>query len=635
MARTYGNKAGTGKSGDATPSTKVNRSPAGWCWLQVRKKELALFIIPTLISSKERVFIPTQDPSMVNACITRPTGSGLNDEAKLRNIYDLLEAEPHLSARAAITRTNIDDEATICRLERKLLRREKERAAAVGSLLAKPFDVGNVHSGDGGWPQVEVPSRDGSRFHVRQTCIRQLPSLIVINGKDDLQILRSLGHPLVEAIHLLHGVYDWNDASYRACCTRLGFDPDLHRPEFFYGTWVAGAEAWTDLCRRHRTTDRFARLERPEPGTHGRDPLWDVVDDSDAFWECGPGNFSPERLSQLHRKHAGSPQTASVQTARDARHAFERVDWSRQAVPQSVYFMVTAAGEGKSYTPLFLDRKDAPTCWHYPNLAFPPAPNDLIERRILLQMESTSTTLVLSEAEIRNFEAGGDREHWARFHGAKNSRLHVLWNALTASDLSMTDRIAQEIVRVGYAGYLLRHAGRWVDSESKLSFETREPIQASKPRSFWRNATVNLGWIWRHFTSAPSRAGAEYAFAIDSTLYFGAGSCFMTNDYSGVRVRSEDKYFTYAGRKVRLSVNLVPWGRLGYIPDIGNRRFEMTDFKTGAPIELDLAVEILGSTVKACTDDAIRRKIDRLASKSAFRFLLGLTAVLLYLLIAR
>lgn len=575
---------------------------------------------------------------MANTRIGRPLGSGLNDEATLQTIDDLLKAEPELSVRAAIIRSNVDDEASIRRLQRKLHQRALGRSGDVTALLAKRFEVGGIGVGGEGWTEVEIPCSDGDRFRVIHVSHYEKASLHLVAGNNLLHLWGAERHPLAHAIRSLPWACDWDDPTYRACCERLGLDPDLNRPQVIYVTKIAGDEALARLCVKDWITNMEAPLECVElrgPGRENQDPLWDIVDDSYAFRERGVGTFDPEKLSQLHRKHADRLEPASIQAAADAKHAFGRIEWLHQTVMQSVHFVSTPSGLGQSYRPFYLGNTDIAPWWSNPNIASPPKRNDLIDRRLLQEMELSSSTLVLSEAELCNYEEGGDRDHWTRFHAAKSSRIKVLLNALMAPDLSMTDRLAEEVVRVAYMGYLARYSGQPIDGETKLSYETRDPIQASKARSPWQNVTGNLRWIWKKLASGPLQADGEYAFASGCMLFLGRGICLMMDDHRVIRIRSEDTPFMYAEKKVRLTVDLVPWGRLGYIPDIGARRFEMIDVDTGEPVDLELSLRILRGAVEACIKNAISRKIDRLVSKSAFRFLLGLVVFLLFLQVAR
>lgn len=575
---------------------------------------------------------------MAKARIGRPLGSGLNDEPTLRIVDDLLHSDPTLSLRAAIVQSEVVDEASIRRLQRKYRQRERERSGDVAALLAKPFEIGEITIGEDGWVNVDIPCADGDVFRVTQLSRYQSPTLHVLSGKNVLNVYWGpQRHPLAEAIRSLPPYYDWDDPTYRACCKRIGIDPDHERPQHIYATRVAGCDALAELFRKGSTARgdaAFEGLERPEPEAEGRDPLWDLVDDGYAFVEYAPGRFCAESLARLYLKHADRPEPASIQAAKDALHAFSFGDWWRTSGHRNVAVIASPTGPDRDFGPIWWDEPDAGLGRHGPNLAPPPGRNDLIERHALRSLERSSTTLVLSEEELRNYEAGGDRAHWDRYSRIKASRLKVLWNALRAPDLSMTAAIAEETIRVSYAGYLARCHGIALDPQSKLSFESRAPIQPSKPRRILQNIAGNLRFVWNALAPAPSPAGTEYSYANGCRVFLGKGSCLLIEDYDRVRIRSEEHPFNYAGRNVQLNVDLRPWGALGYIPDIGARSFEMIDPETGEPLESDVALPILRSTVEACLQRSIFQKFETFVGKFVVRLLLAVVVVLAYLLLA-
>ncbi|MDE4914524.1 hypothetical protein PQI07_28060 [Methylobacterium sp. 092160098-2] len=575
---------------------------------------------------------------MAKARIGRPLGSGLNDEPTLRLVDDLLHSDPTLSLRAAIVQSEVVDEASIRRLQRKYRQRERERSGDVAALLAKPFEIGEIAIGEDGWVQVEIPCADGDVFRVTHMSRYQSPALHISSGKNPLNVCWSpQRHPLAVAIRSLPAKYDWDDPTYRACCNRVGLDPDHERPQHIYATRVAGCDALAELANK----DRIARgdtalegLERPELGAENRDPLWDVVDDGYAFLEYAPGSFCAESLARLYLKHADRLEPASIQAAKDALHAFCSGDWWGTSERRTVAFIASPTGPNREYGPVWFDEPDVGLDRHGPNLAPAPARNNLIERHILRSVERNSTTLVLSEEELKNYEAGGDRAHWDRYNRIKASRLKVLWNALRAPDLSMTAAIAEETIRVSYAGYLARCHGIALDPLSKLSFESRAPIQPSKPRRILQNIKGNLRFVWNALAPAPSPAGTEYSYANGCRVFLGKGSCLLIDDYDRVRIISEEHPFNYKGRNVQLNIDLRPWGALGFIPDIGARSFEMIDPETGEPLEPDLALPILRSAVEACLQRSIIQRFETFVGRLVVRLLLAVVVVLAYLLLA-
>jgi hypothetical protein len=575
---------------------------------------------------------------MAKARIGRPVGSGLNDEPKLRLVDNLLQTDPTLSVRAAIVQSEVEDEASIRRLQRKHRQLEKERSGDVAALLAKPFEVGETGIGEDSWLHVEIPCPDGDFFRVIHVSRYKSPALHLSSGKNPLNVCWGpQRHPLAQAIRSLPPYYDWDDPTYRACCKRVGIDPDRNRPSHIYATRVAGYDALAELSMKRlvaRGDAALESLERPEPGADKRDPLWDVVDDGYAFLEYAPGRFCAESLAQLYLKHADRPEPASIQAAKDALHAFSFVDWSLTSERRNVSFIASPTGPDRDCGPIWLDEPDVGLGRHGPNLAPPPGRNDLIGRHVLRSVERSSTTLVLSEEELENYEVGGDRAHWDRYHRIKASRFKVLWNALKAPDLSMTAAIAEETVRVSYASYFARCHGIALDPQSKLSFENRAPIPPSKLRSIRENAAGNLRFVWNALAPAPPPAGTEYSYANGCRVFLGKGSCLLIDDYDRVRIRSEEHPFVYAGRNVRLNVDLRPWGALGFIPDIGDQSFEMIDPETGKPIELDVALPIIRSVVEACLQRSIFQKFETFVGRFVLRLLLALVVVLAYLLLA-
>jgi hypothetical protein len=577
----------------------------------------------------------TGTSEMANARIGRPLGSGLNDEPKLRLVDNLLQTYRTLSVRAAIVQSEVEDEASIRRLQRKYRQLEKERAGDVAALLAKPFGIGEIGIDEDGRQHVEIPCPDGDIFRVIHVSRYQSPTLRLSPGKNPLNVWWGpQRHPLAKAILSLPAYYDWDDPTYRACCRRVGIDPDLNRPSHIYATKVAGCDALSELAKK----DLIARgdaaldgLKRPEPGAEGRDPLWDVVDDGYAFLEYSPGSFCAERLARLYLKHADRPEPASIQAAQDALHAFSFGAWTLTSERQTVAFIASPTGPDRKHVRLWLDEPDVGLDRHGSNLVPPPRRNDLIERHVLRTVERSSTTLVLSEEELKNYEAGGDRAHWDRYHRIKSSRLMVLCHALRSPDLSMTAAIAEETIRVAYAGYIARCHDIALDPQSKLSFESRAPIQPSKPRRILQNIVGNLRFVWNALAPAPSPAGAEYTYANGCRVFLGKGSCLLIEDYDRVRIMSEEHPFKYAGRNVRLNVDLRPWGALGFIPDIGARSFEMIDPGTGKPIEIDVALPILQGVVEACLQRSIRLQFETFVGRFAVRLLPALVVVLAYL----
>lgn len=374
----------------------------------------------------------------------RPIGSGLDDEAVLDAIEAAMAAEPELSMRAAIVRIAGDEAADVRRLQRKLGFRAQARAGDARRLLAEPFEHGEVRRGRLWAWIVEVPVSEGSTFAVAMATFVGQPVLEVVDVATEMPFTQEKrpSHPIVLAIRKLPRGYDWDDPSFRICCERLGVDPDRDRPAR-YETQVAAASAIFGGSLGAPIVE--GEVERSECGSKGTDaeeaPLpnvedawfeeeagdeaeaarrrereahWQLVEDGMAFDLTGRGTYDPQRLSKVHSRYHDVDDPKARQAAEEARCAFDAVDWSKASAFTDMRWLANPWNfDHHTSVHLFGTAHDSLSSWSgKPEFIAPPRKGDLVARRAALAAERNFMAIVLSEEEMANFEAGGDRTYW-------------------------------------------------------------------------------------------------------------------------------------------------------------------------------------------------------------------------------
>lgn len=555
----------------------------------------------------------------------RPIGSGLDDEAALDAVEALMAAEPELSQRAAIVRISGDADADLRRLQRKLSFRAQARAGDARRLLAEPFEHGEVHRGRLWAWIVEVSVPGSPPFAVAMATFVGQPVLEVVDVETEMpfEVERRPSHPIVLAIRKLPRGYDWDDPSYRICCERLGVDPDLERPAR-YETQIAAAtaifggspdasiaegEAGRNEGAAAGSGDDQADLplldaswfEEPADEAEtarrlAREAHWQVVADGMAFDLTPRGTYDPQRLSELHSRCHDADAATSRQTADEARRAFDSVDWSKASAFTDLRWLANPwTFDHHASIHLFGTAHDSISSWSgHPEFVAPCRKGDLVARRAALAAERNFMAVVLSEEEVANFEAGGDRAYWLsvnNWHTSRWGRLRAKW---TAPDLSMTSALIDAMISNACEAYASRASGEVLVPTAELSCERRQPIAPSSMRSFLQVVLDTVADRWRmgRFRRAAAR-GACFPCIHDGRLHLPWGDCFIGRAEGRVIVRPGAYPLEWHGHSVRLSVDLVESFDGTYLPLVADHGFEATDVRTGRPVAPDLLRGIL------------------------------------------
>lgn len=553
---------------------------------------------------------------MTKARTGRPPGTGLDDNATLDRIENLLVADPDLSMRAAIIRVVGDADATIRRLQRKLNGRQEERLRPAQAFGAVRFDVEPCRELPSGSAGVSMLVGDDQEFVLEHYARYERPYLRLLSSGREIHWLEDWSHPLAADFNRLPFEYGWDHPGYRRICARTGIDPDLGR-QHTYRTCLDGIAAYEALLTkagRAGELDHFFEHEARMRSDPQRDPLWELVEDGSAFPRYEWMHFEPMKLAELYGKHVGLDDPRSNRAAADALHAFERVDWSLVFVDSAVVALPTPFSKARVIEVSLNDeREQEPRQLRGgPIVAAMPGPTDLVHRRALLSAERKTMTVVLSPEEQDAFERGGDADYWRRYHAGEFRGTRALRALFVPTDLAMTRRIAIELVRVSYEGYLARSAGSPLGAASKLSCETRDPIQGSGSRTFRENVRATIRAVdepasW-HGLAGPRKP----PFRSSSRIHFPRGSCLATDDYNRILIRTTGDPVEFEGRKMRLSVDLVPWGPDDFIPDLSDPSFELTDADSGRPLDCELALSVLKSVSGAVADHQRDETFDRI-----------------------
>ncbi|MDE4914507.1 hypothetical protein PQI07_27975 [Methylobacterium sp. 092160098-2] len=509
----------------------------------------------------------------------RPIGSGLDDEAALDAIEALLADLPGLSKRSAIVQIAGDEGADIRRLQRKLGHRAEARAGDARRLLAQPFEHGEVRRGRLWFWTVEVPTSDPRPLVVGMAVAFGMPVLEILLAETEFPVPpeERPDHPVFLAIRKLPRGYDWDDPSYRLCCERLGVDPDRGRPPHF-DTQAAAAAAV------------FKRKVRAEGETYHQ-----LLEDGMAFETTERGTYNPQRLSALHKRCAGSSDPAERHAAEEALQAFGAVDWTRASAFTDLLWLSGPWGfDHRASVHLFGTERDGVSSWSdKPEFIAPIPEDDLVARRAALAVERNCMAIVLSEEEMADYIAGGDRLHWFTVRNWYTSPWGRLRAIATAPDLGMTRRLVDAMVRSACEGYVSRRNGDSLRPDTLLSCERRDPIAPSKRLPLFRNVARRIAGEWRD--ARARRRGARgncWPAVADGRLHLPWGVCLIGRDRGRIIVRPGAHPLRYDGRSVRLAVDLIEgFGR--HIPDVAASSFELIDLDTGKAIDLEDMIGIL------------------------------------------
>lgn len=563
----------------------------------------------------------------------RPIGSGLDDEAALDAVEALMAAEPDLSQRAAIVRISGDADADLRRLQRKLSFRAQARAGDARRLLAEPFEHGEVRRGRLWAWIVEVPVPEGITFAVAMATFVGQPVLEVVDVGTEMPFMQEErpSHPIVLAIRKLPRGYDWDDPSYRICCERLGVDPDRDRPARFE-TQIAAASAifgeslgapivkgeveriecgseGTDVEGTHRPDVEYAWLkelrenEAEDARRRDREAHSQIVADGMAFDVTGTGTYDPQRLSGVHSRYHDVDEPKARQAAEEARRAFDAVDWSKASAFTDMRWLANP-WEFDHHTSVHLlgTAHDSFSSWSgNPEFIAPPRKGDLVARRAALAAERNFMAIVLSEEEMANFEAGGDRTYWwtvKNWYTPRWTRLRARW---TAPDLEMTARLVDAMVANACECYVSRASGETLDPKAALSCEMREPIASSRPRTFLRVVYDALAARWElgRFRLQASR-GQCVPHVRDGRLELPWGDCFIGRADGRIIVRPGTHPLSCNDHLVRLSVDLIRGFDGRYIPLVASYGFDATDLCTGKPVPVAVLRSVLEVVADGC-----------------------------------
>ena len=509
----------------------------------------------------------------------RPIGSGLDDEAALDAIEALLADLPGLSMRSAIVQIAGDEGADIRRLQRKLGHRAEARAGDARRLLAQPFEHGEVRRGRLWFWTVEVPTSDPRPLAVGMAVAFGMPVLDILLAETEFPVPpeERPDHPVFLAIRKLPRGYDWDDPSYRLCCERLGVDPDRGRPQHF-DTQAAAAAAV------------FKRTVRD-----GSENYFQLLEDGAAFEMTERGTYSPQRLSTLHERYAGSSDPVENRAAEEALQAFGAVDWTRASAFTELLWLSGPWGfDHRTTVHLFGTKRDGLSSWSgKPEFIAPIPKSDLVARRAALAVERNCMAIVLSEEEMADFIAGGDRLHWFTVRNRFTSPGARLRAVATAPDLGMTRRLVDAMVRSACEGYVSRRNGDALRPDALLSSERRAPVAPSRRLPLFRNVAGRIAGEWRDARARRRGArGNSWPAVADGRLHLPWGVCLIGRDRGRIVVRPGAYPLRYDGRSVRLTVDLIEgFGR--HIPDVAVNSFELIDLDTGKAIELEDMIDIL------------------------------------------